>query len=71
MNSTGVRFILAGEPEARYAHGDGCYQIVQDPRSGDDEWTRYGPMLCIWTPPIDGPAKTRPCSVIESKARLW
>lgn len=71
MNSTGVRFILAGEPEARYAHGDGCYQIVQDPRSGDDEWTRYGPMLCIWTPPIDGPAKTRPCWVIESKARLW
>jgi Glycosyltransferase family 10 (fucosyltransferase) C-term len=71
MNSTGVRFILAGEPEARYAHGDGCYQIVQDPRSGDDEWTRYGPMLCIWTPPIDGPAKNRPCSVIESKARPW
>jgi hypothetical protein len=46
MNSTGVRFIRAGEPEARYAHGDGCYQIVQDPWSGDDEWTRYGSMLC-------------------------
>ena len=71
MDSTGVRFILAGEPEARYAHGDGCYQIVQDPRPGDDEWTRYGPILCIWTPPIDGPVKTRPCSVIESKARTY
>jgi hypothetical protein len=69
VNSPGVKFFLCGEPEQRYPTAPGCYQIVQDPRDGDGESVRYGPILCLWSKPIERPTKCHPCSAIEGKGR--
>lgn len=69
LDGPGIGFLVAGEPEARYPTGTNSYVFVQDERIGDDDHVRYAPMLCIWSPPVDSPPKTKGCSVIESKKR--
>jgi hypothetical protein len=71
MASPGPRFLLLGEPECRHGGAEGCFQFAQQPQASDGEWARYAPMLGIWTPPLDAPPKTRPCSVIEGRGRQW
>jgi len=69
--STGLRFMLLGEPELRAPVGDGVYGFFQGPLASDDpRWVRYCPLLLTWAPPLSA-AKTKPLSAIESRKRHW